>query len=110
MPQNNKISIQYTDGKQGFLNHRHKIDLALNALPYSCKLVSQGSFSSASFSSKSYTVNIIADFEARKSVFYVDFDKNNNYSSIINPPQVTRDLLVKAVDDFLQFIRAQKYP
>jgi AbiV family abortive infection protein len=107
---NNKIPILYTRDKQGFLNHRHKIDLALNALPSSCKLISRGSFSSESFSSKSFTQNTAADFEARKTIFYTDFDQNNKYCSVLNPSQVNRDVLMKAVDEFLQHIRIQNYP
>jgi hypothetical protein len=52
----------------------------------------------------------IADFEARMSIFYTDFDKNNNHNSILKPPGVEYGRLVKAVDDFLKFIRAKKYP
>ena len=49
-----------------------------------------------------------ADMKARMSVFYADFNKEDNYNSILKP-EFDRDLLVKAVDDFLKFIKAQKY-
>ena len=48
--------------------------------------------------------------KTRMSVFYADFDENNNYNSILKPLEFKRDLLVKAVDDFLRFIRSQNYP
>jgi hypothetical protein len=38
------------------------------------------------------------------SVFYADFDKNNRYNSILKPPQVGRDLLIKTLDEFLEFM------
>lgn len=106
---NNQIAINYTDEKQGFLNHRHKIDLALNVLPHSCKLLSEGGFTESGFTQTGFTHDITADFEARKSIFFVDFNKDDKYSSIVIPPEVNRDLLIMAVDEFLKFIKAQKY-
>jgi hypothetical protein len=102
---NNKIPIDYTDGNQGFLNHRHKIGLALNALPDSCKLLGRGGFTDTGFTKTGFTHNITPNFEARKSIFFVDFDKDKKYSSIVIPPEVTMDLLQKGVDDFLKFIK-----
>jgi hypothetical protein len=52
----------------------------------------------------------IANMKARMSLFYADFDENNNYNSILRPPAVEYKRLVKLVDDFLDFIRAIKYP
>jgi len=106
----NKIKVRYTNDNQGFLDHKHKFKLALDALPDSCKLLHEGSFTNTSSTSRSFTHDIVADFEARKSVFYADFNKDDNYSSVLKSPEVNRDLLVKAVNDFLMFIRAQKYP
>jgi hypothetical protein len=66
---NNKIPINYTDGNQGFLNHRYKIGLALDVLPDCCKLLSEGGFTDTGFTQSGFTHNITADFEARKSIF-----------------------------------------
>lgn len=107
---NNQIPIQYTDEKQGFLIHRHKIDLALNALPDSCKVLREGGFMPSGFTSSGFITALIADFEARKSIFFVDFNKDDKSCSIVMPPKVKRKSLVTAVNDFLKFIRRQKYP
>lgn len=110
-PNNNKITIPYTHDNQGFLDHRHKFELALydNKLPYSCKVLRGGGFTFTGFTSSGFTTDTPADFEARKSIFYADFDENNNYNSILTPLQVDRGLLENAVDEFLKFMKAQKY-
>jgi hypothetical protein len=111
-PNNNKVKVRYTHDKKGFLDHSHKFELALNdkTLPYDCKVLRRGGFTSSGFTPTGFITDTPADFEARKSIFYVDFDKNKNYNSILTPLQVDRDLLEKAVDEFLKFIKAQNSP
>ncbi len=109
-PPNNKIIIPYTHDNQGFLDHDHKFDLALNALLDSCKALRGGGFTSSGFLGSGFITDTPADMKARMSVFYADFDKNNKYSSILGPLEVNRDLLVRAVDDFLGLMRQQNYP
>jgi len=106
-PNNNKVKVPYTHDNQGFLDHDHKFDLALKVLPSSCLLLNKGSYSSTSFSSV-FTHTVVADFDARKSIFYADFDKNNSYNSVLTPTQVNRSLLENAVEEFLKFMKAQK--
>jgi hypothetical protein len=69
-----------------------------------------GGFTTTGFTPTGFTQDTTADFETRMSVFYANFDKNNNYNSILRPIEVDRDLLVNAVEDFLAFMRQQKYP
>jgi hypothetical protein len=111
-PDNNKIKVRYTHDNHGFLDHDHKFNLALKdkALPPSCKVLREGGFTSTGFLSSGFITDTPADMKARMSVFYADFDKNDNYNSILKPLEVKRDLLVKAVDDFLVFMKGQKYP
>jgi hypothetical protein len=109
-PPNNKIAIQYTDNNGGFLDHRHKFELALNALPDCCKVLFEGGFTDSGFTKTGFTHDTVADFEARKSIFYADFDKENNFASKLEPSLFKRELLVKAVDEFLKIIQAQKCP
>jgi hypothetical protein len=109
MSPNPIIPIQYTDEKQGFLNHKHKINLALKALPKSCGLLSTGGFTDSGTTQSGFTHDTTADFEARKSIFFVDFNKDDKFCSIVTPKQVGMDVLVNAVDDCLQFIRSQTY-
>lgn len=107
---NPNLPIQYKATGQGFLNHRHKIDLAWDALPDSCKLLSEGGFTDTGFTQSGFTHDTPAKLETRLSIFFVDFNKEDNFCSPMTPPQVRMDLLVTAVDDFLKFIRAKKYP
>lgn len=111
-PNNNRVRVRYTNDNQGFLNHNHKFELALddNRLPKSCKRLSRGGFTRTGFTPTGFETDTPADFEARKAIFYTDFDKTNNYNSIQNPPQLSRDALVTAVNDFLQFLSTQPYP
>jgi hypothetical protein len=111
-PNNNRVRVRYTNDNHGFLDHTHKFELSLNdnALPSSCKVLRQGGFTTTGFTSTGFVTDTPANFEARMSIFYTDFDEHMNYNSILPPQQVDRNLLVQAVDDFLQFIRSQNYP
>jgi hypothetical protein len=111
-PNNNKLKVPYTHLNQGFFDHIHKFELALydKNLPYSCKVLRGGGFTFTGFTKTGFITDTPADFEARKSIFYTDFDGNNNYNSILTPLQVDRGLLEKAVDEFLNFMRAQNFP
>jgi hypothetical protein len=111
-PNNNKIKIKYTHDNNGFLDHDHKFNLALNDkdLPDSCKVLLKGGFTNTGFTKSGFTQPTIPDFETRMAVFYADFDENKNYNSILTPPQVDRGLLENAVHEFLKFMNAQRYP
>ncbi|HKI07188.1 MAG TPA: hypothetical protein VKA09_02225 [Nitrososphaeraceae archaeon] len=104
---NNKIIIPYTDN-HGFLDHYHKFDLVLKdkTLPDSCKVLREGGFTGSGFTS-GFIRETPAGFEARKSIFYADFNKDDKYSSILEPPEYKRELLVKAVNEFLAFTGAK---
>ena len=56
-----------------------------------------------------FVVDFIASLEARLALFFADFEDNNSIISIIEPPPVDRPLLQKAVDDFLTFMKNQKF-
>jgi hypothetical protein len=102
---NNTINLQY---KGAFLHHPTKFRQALDVLPDTCKrLYEGGSSTSTSFSFGSFTTDLIANFEARKRIFFVDFTQDKK--SIEMPPKVDRDLLLKAVDDFLDFMKNQVF-
>jgi hypothetical protein len=109
---NNKLRVRYTHSNNGFLDHEHKFNLALNDkdLPDSCKVLLEGGFLSSGFLSSGFITETQPDMKTRMSVFYADFDENNNYNCILKSPEVKRELFVTAVDDFLQFIRLQNYP
>lgn len=111
-PNNNRVRVRYTNDNRGFLNHNHKFELALNdnALPNTCKVLRPGGFTNSSFTASGFTHDTPVDFEARKSIFFTDLDRNTNYNSISPLPELDRNHLVQAVDDFLQFIRSQNYP
>jgi hypothetical protein len=83
-PNNNRVRVPYTSDNNGFLDRYHKFDLALydNALPYSCKVLYPGGLTFTGFKSSGFITDTPADFLARKSIFYADFDKEDNYNSI----------------------------
>ncbi len=83
-----------------------RFDLALKALPDSCKKLHEGSSTATSFTSVSFK-DVIADFKARMALFYADF---NDEKTILEPPKVNRRLLEKAVNELLDFMRNQNYP
>jgi len=96
-------SITENDGKckvnyKNFLNHTKKFQKALEIIPEECKLIHKGSFSN-SFSS-SFDVDEIADFEARKSIFYSDLTDNNEVKSL---PAVDAESLKISLEKFSEF-------
>jgi hypothetical protein len=104
----NKIKFPYKmkGGKKGtgFLNHYKKFDLALDVLPDTCRILREGDYISDDYVSDDYVTDLIADFEARKRVFFADF-KRDTKISIEEPPKVTKALLEKAVEKFLCCMR-----
>lgn len=46
-------------------------------------------FDPRDFKPDDYDIGLNPDFEARMSIFYADFDKNNNYNSILKPPELS---------------------
>jgi hypothetical protein len=100
LPNNKEVKFRYT-GHKSFRDHYHKFRLAHKKLPESCKKLHEGSFTKT-FSQNSMSTDLIANVNARLTVFFADFQNKN---SILQPPQVDRPLLVKAVEDFLIFMR-----
>ena len=99
-----KFPYKMKGGKKGtgFLNHYKKFDLALDVLPDTCKILCEGGgFLASGFLSSGFITDdeLIADFEARKRVFFADF-KRDTKISIEEPPKVTNALLEKAVENF----------
>ncbi len=94
-------------GDTGFLNHPRKFKLALRQLPGTVRTLVQegGGFFSSGFLPSGFISEkrIIADFEARKAIFFADFTQDRK--SIETPPKVDRTSLEKAVDDFLSHMR-----
>jgi hypothetical protein len=64
-------------------------------------VLSEGDFEPNDFELDDFEVGLIADMQARMALFYADFKDQN---SILDPPPVDRDVLEKAVDDFLLFM------
>jgi hypothetical protein len=94
-------------GDTGFLNHYKKFKLALRELPDNARTLVQegGGFLSSGFLPSGFITEkrIIADFEARKKIFFADFTQDRK--SIEMPPQVNRNVLEKAVDTFLTHMK-----
>lgn len=111
-PHNNRVKVPYTSDNNGFLDPDHKFELALydKNLPYSCKVLRGGGFTFTGFTSTGFITDTLADFDARKSIFYADFDRKANYNSILTPLQIDRRTLEDAVEGFSKFMNAQRYP
>lgn len=112
---NNKLRVRYAHRNNGFRDHEHKFNLALNDkyLPASCKvLLEDGGLTASGFEASGFITETRTrpDMKTRMSVFYADFDENDNYKSILKSPEVKRKLFVTAIDAFLQHIRVQRYP
>jgi U3 small nucleolar ribonucleoprotein component len=69
-----------------------------------------GDFNDKDYDKKDYVMDTPANMNSRMSIFYADFDEKHNSNPIARPLEVERDLVVKAVDRFLKFIRGKNYP
>ncbi len=95
--------------KGAFLDHCKKFGLAIDELPDTCKYLGTGGFLNSGFLSSGFTTkeDLIANFEARKRIFFADFTQDRK--SIKMPPKIDRDLLLRAVEDFLDFMKNQVF-
>jgi hypothetical protein len=109
---NKKLTVPYKHYDEGFLDHKHKFPLALDgkdALPEACKMLRRD-FKKGDFYEPDYVMGLSANFDARLSIFYADFNEHDNYNSVKQPTKVDRPILKEAVNEFLKFIREKKYP
>lgn len=83
------------------LRHPTKFEKALSKLPKECKIVNSGGFTNIGFTSTGFTTDVIADFEARKTIFYSDLTENNEIKKL---PEVSFDTLTVALDKFLDIV------
>jgi hypothetical protein len=112
---NNKIKYKYrpkynkTDRKShGFLAHDDKFSRMVQdeKLQNSSKVLSKGDYEPNDVVLTDFVVGLIADMEARMSLFYGDFKDQN---SIMEPPPVDRGVLDKNVNDFLHFMKTNVF-
>ena len=69
---NENIVINY----KKFTHHKPKFKRALEKLPDECKIIHTGNFTSSGFTSSGFDTDTIADFEARKGIFYSVSESN----------------------------------
>jgi hypothetical protein len=107
---NKIIKVPYTHRDNGFLDHKHKFPLALNDpdLPELCKVL-RIDFEKGDFDGDDFVLGLSATFDARLSIFYADFNGEEDYSSIKQPTKVDRPVLKEAVEKFHEFIKGKKY-
>jgi hypothetical protein len=112
---NTKIEFRYrrkrneTDDKYyGFLAHEDKFSRMIrdNKLQNTSKVLTKGSIHPNGFYLPDFDVGLIADFEARMSLFFADFKDQN---TILDLPPVDRDVLEKNVADLLHFMRNETF-
>jgi hypothetical protein len=107
-PKDNTVKVLFTSDERGFLNHDHKFNLALSALPESCGVLRGPDYDPEDYDGNDYVMDTSADMKARMSVFYADFHESMAILHL-KANRSRGDLLVKAVDDFLARIRARNY-
>jgi len=93
------ITINY----KKFLDHQHKFRRALEKLPNECKKLHTGGFSNSGFTSSGFNTDTIADFEARKAIFYTDFDSDK----VKELPEVNSKKLDVALNKFIYIIETE---
>lgn len=97
---NEKYIIKY---REGFLSHKFKFCKAFDYLykhnSSECTLLNKGSFSSVSFTSESFTMDLLAQTQARLGIFHVDFESKNEdiKYDIMKIPNVNNDILNEAI-------------
>ena len=107
-PNSDRLKVPYTHRNKGFLDHKHKFPLALDDkdLSKACKVLRKD-LKKGDFCELDFVMGLSADFDARLSIFYADFNENDNYHSVKQPTKVERPILQEAVDKFLKFMKAQ---
>lgn len=93
-PINGKVKIDYEDL---FKYHREKFKRALAELPSECRLLHSGGYTASGYASSSFDTDTIADFEARKGIFYTDLGEKNNLKIT---PSVDAETMEKAISSF----------
>jgi len=92
-PSGGKVKIKYKDE---FRNHEAKFRAAIKHLPDECKTLHEGAFSQRDFSRENFDTDVVADFDARKAIFYSDFaDSGDDIKPV---PSVDKDRLKKAIN------------
>jgi AbiV family abortive infection protein len=96
---------QYEIKREWFRTHKDKFPKAFDYLQQNnhsqCIALTEGTFVISYFYWQDFMVGLLADFEARLSIFYTDFrPKGNNDVDIVKIPNVDRDMLVNAINEF----------
>jgi len=93
------VTINY----KKFTVHPHKFGRALEKLPDECKKIHSGGLTISGFTSSGFNTDTIVDFEARKAIFYSDFDGNN----VKELPAVNNKELYMALKKFINIIEIE---
>lgn len=95
VPSNERVQID-PNWFKGPSAHNRKINYAIANLPSECKTLRRGPFDPRVFDPSAFdTEDVVADFEARKDVFFMGF--SDSYDSIKPVPLVDEELLRKAI-------------
>ena len=84
-----------------FTHHKPKFKRALEKLPEECKIIHIRKTKSSSFSTSEF--DTVVDFEARKAIFYSDFDKDG----VKKLPDVDNKKLDTALKKFINIIETE---
>lgn len=104
VPQFGKVTVTY---KREFCWHPAKIPKALSVLPPECKFLKTPLFDPAIFDPNIFDAKLVkADFEARTTVFYTDF--NDTYTALLSPSPVDGGRLLNAIIKLRQIVSGIK--
>lgn len=92
-----KINLDYDE----FIQHIPKFKKALENLPKECRIVKSGGYTSTGYTSSGFNTDVIADFEARKSIFYSDLADDNTPKKL---PEVNEITLTVALNMFMDIV------
>lgn len=92
-----KINLNYDE----FLHHPTKFKKALEKLPEECRIVNSGDYDSNNYAKSDFNTDVVADFEARKSIFYSDLAEDNTPKKL---PEVNEITLTAALDRFMDIV------
>ncbi len=99
-PLEGKVKIEFRDIFRG---HDQKFKTAIENLPRQCTILHEGVFDPKVFNPRVFdTEDVIADLEARMSVFYCDI--TDSADAIKQYPPIEGTLLRKAIDSFRTFV------
>jgi hypothetical protein len=106
---NNQYEIKY----EWFKTHKDKFPKSFDYLQQNnhsqCIALTEGDFVVSDFYWRDFMIGLLADFEARLSIFYTDFKhEDNRYKGMKKVPDVDKNRLRNAIDELEKLVNDPK--